>query len=126
LSLRPMFHQLAWRVQAHVLITVMAYQLVRLCQSKLERAHDGRSWATIRRVLSSHCYATILLPKPDGSVVRVRRPGEPERCQAEIYKALGVRPMSRLSASTMVIPAPAAQTENVVTQQNPDLITKDL
>jgi len=39
---------------------------------------------------------------------------------------LGVRPMSRLPASTMVIPAPAAQTENVVTQQNPDLITKDL
>ena len=126
LSLRPLFHQLEQRVKAHVLITLMAYQLTQYSLLKLERAGDGRSWSTIRRVLSSHCYATILLPRPDGSTIRIRRPGEPEQGQLDIYKALGVRPMNRLPASKMVVPASGGQTENVVTPKNPALSIKGL
>ena len=90
LGIRPAFHQTEDRVDAHVFITVLAYQLLRFCLHRLESKGDRRSWPTIRRVLSTHCYATIHLPTRNGSIVRLRRPGEPEAMQEEIYAKLGI------------------------------------
>jgi transposase len=90
LGLRPNYHQLEGRVDAHIFLTVMAYQLWRFITYTLEQQGDHRDWPTLRRVLQTHCYATVSLPTRAGTVVHVRRPGTPERCQQEIYEKLGL------------------------------------
>ena len=77
-GLRPNFHQTEDRGDSHVFQTILAYQMVRFALYKLEAAGDDRLWTTIRRILSTHCYATVHLPLEDGSCVHVRRPGEPD------------------------------------------------
>jgi len=90
LGLRPNFHQVTRRVNGHVFICILAYQLLRFIEQKLESVGDNRTWATIRRVLRTHCYTTIKLPTKDGKIYRIRKAGDPEECQKAIYRALGI------------------------------------
>jgi hypothetical protein len=90
LGLRPNFHQLEPRVDGHIFITVMAYQLLRFITYTLEQKGDVRDWPTVRRVLETHGYATVTVPTRSGTVVHLRRPGQPESCQAEIYAKFGM------------------------------------
>jgi hypothetical protein len=103
LGLRPNYHQLEGRVDAHIFITVLAYQLLRFITYTLEQKGDHRDWPTLRRVLQTHCYATVSLPTRSGTVVHVRRAGAPERCHEEIYEKLGINwkelPSKRITAA---------------------------
>lgn len=91
LGLRPNFHQVEHRVDAHIFVTVLAYQLLCYIQRSMEQAGDHRCWNTIRRVLQPHCYTTIFPPTKSGTVYRIRMPGNPELRQRAIYDALGIR-----------------------------------
>ena len=113
LGLRPAFHQVERRVDAHVFITVLAYQILRFVLYTLEKHHDTRSWRTLRHVLATHCYATIHLPLQDGTEHRLRKPGRPEACQWDIYRKLGITTMSNLPKSHVVVPA----TERIKTKK---------
>jgi transposase len=104
LGLRPAFHQVEHRVDAHVFITVLAYQILRFILYKLESAGDMRSWYTLRHVLATHCYATVELPLADGTVRRIRKPGRPEACQWDIYRKIGIHTMSKLPKTELTIP----------------------
>jgi len=121
LGLRPAFHQIEDRVNAHVFITVLAYQILRFILHTLESQEDTRSWYTLRHVLATHCYATIHLPLKGGTVHRLRKPGQPEACQWDIYRKLGISSMSHLPSSRTVHPTqgqartPAELTKSVVT-----------
>jgi transposase len=103
LGLRPNFHQREGRVDAHIFITVLAYQLLRSITYTLEQKGDHRDWPTLRRVLQTHCYATLSLPTRSGTVLHVRRAGAPERCQQEIYEKLGLNwkdlPVHKITAA---------------------------
>jgi transposase len=103
LGLRPNFHQREGRVDAHIFITVLAYQLLRYITYTLEQKGDHRDWPTLRRVLQTHCYATLSLPTRSGTVLHVRRAGAPERCQQEIYEKLGINwkdlPVHKITAA---------------------------
>lgn len=90
LGLRPNYHQTEIRVEGHVFITVLAYHLMWSILQTLETSGDHRSWETIRRILQTHAYTTILLPTQEGKLYRVRRAGQPEECQKAIYKILKV------------------------------------
>lgn len=90
LGLRPNYHQLEGRVDAHIFLTVLAYQLLRFITYSLEQEGDHRDWPTLRRVLQTHCYATVSLPTRNGTVVHVRRPGTPEGCHQQIYEKFGI------------------------------------
>ena len=90
LGLRPNFHQIEHRVDAHVFITILAYQLLQTILYPLRKAGDNRSWESIRRVLETHCYTTLLLPTSAGELHRIRKPGIPDERQSAIYRRLGV------------------------------------
>ena len=90
LGLRPNHHQIERRVDAHVFITILAYQLQRFITYTLETGGDRRQWDTLLLVLRTHCYATLLVPTRDGACYRLRRPGLAEECQREVYRQLGV------------------------------------
>jgi transposase len=90
LGLRPNPHQKEERVDAHVFICVLAYHLLRNILWTLEQKGDGRNWETLKRVLRTHCYTTILLPTSSGQTHRIRKAGQPEECQKAIYRNLGI------------------------------------
>jgi transposase len=62
LGLRPNRHHTEDRVDAHVFITVLAYHVLHYILHTLRSHGDTRSWATLKRVLKTHCYTTILVP----------------------------------------------------------------
>jgi len=90
LGLRPNFHQKEGRVDGHVFITVLAYQLLTHILAKLEREGDFRCWETIRRILKTHAYTTMIIPEIGGKVHRIRKAGNPDESQKAIYNSLGI------------------------------------
>jgi transposase len=94
LGLRPNFHQIENRVDAHMFISVLAYHILHSIEFKLRQKGDHRSWATIRDVLSTHQRLTIEYDvKEQGQVqrhhLRLCSIAEPEHKQ--IYERLGLK-----------------------------------
>ena len=102
LGLRPNYHQTEIRVEGHVFITVLAYHLMWSILQMLQASGDNRRWETIRRILQTHAYTTILVPTQEGKRYRVRRAGQPEECQKAVYKILKVDWRSLPQFSTVV------------------------
>lgn len=90
LGLRPNFHQLEDRVEAHVFISVLAYHLLCWVRERLRASGDTRDWKTVRRLLSTHSLATSKLPLEDGRVLHLRKPTIPGAEQALVYRKLGI------------------------------------
>ena len=106
LGLRPNRHQIDRRVEGHVWITILAYHLLCWIQETLADQGDHRRWQTIRRVLQTHCYTTIVVPTKGGKTYRLRKAGEPEELQKEIYEKLGVN-WQRLPQTKLEVEAAA-------------------
>ena len=90
LGLRPNFHQIEGRVDGHIFITVIAFHLWKWIRHKLDCDGDTRDWVTVRCLLRTHCYATLIIPCADGEVYHIRKPGRPESQQREIYRLFGI------------------------------------
>jgi len=90
LGLRPNFHQLEHRVDAHIFISVLAYHLLSWVRHHMDRAGDPREWKTLRRLLGTHSLVSTRLPLEDGRIVTVRKPSLPDAEQARVYKILGI------------------------------------
>ena len=91
LGLRPNHHQIEGRVEGHVFITILAYQLLRFIQYSFEQHGDTRSWQSIKRVLQTHTYATLIIPTRHGEVYRLRKAGLPEQSHKQIYNLFGIQ-----------------------------------
>lgn len=111
LGLRPNPHHKEERVDAHVFICVLAYHLLRTILWTLEQQGDHRSWETLKRVLQTHCYTTLLLPTQSGQTHRIRKAGQPEECQKAIYRHLGIE-WTGLPTTRSVLGSLTAQSEN--------------
>ncbi|HPB30336.1 MAG TPA: IS1634 family transposase [Candidatus Sumerlaeota bacterium] len=90
LGLRPFRHHTEDRTDAHIFISVLAYHLLRTLLYPLETSGDTRSWETIKRILSTHCYTTIHVPTKGEGTYRIRKAGKPDETQKGIYNALGI------------------------------------
>jgi transposase len=90
LGLRPNFHQIQNRVEAHVFISVLAYHQLCWVREKLHERGDMRDWKTVRRLLSTHSLATTRLPLEDGRVLHIRKPTIPDAEQAQVFQKLGI------------------------------------
>lgn len=102
LGLRPNFHRIEGRVDAHVFITTLAYHLLQYIMYTLRQNGDNRSWQTIRRILQTHCYTTIILPTRYGTIYRINKPGLPEERHKQIYRVFDIN-CQNLPQSRMVI-----------------------
>jgi transposase len=111
LGLRPNPHHKEERVDAHVFICVLAYHLLRNILWTLEQKGDNRNWDTLKRVLRTHCYTTILLPTHEGQTHRIRKAGHPEECQKAIYRNLGIA-WDHLPCNRSVVGSTSNQTED--------------
>ena len=90
LALRPNPHHLEDRVDGHVFISILAYHLLHAIEYYLRQKGEHLSWASVKRIVSSHSYSTTILPTKAGPVIHLRKPGLPESVHEYIYKKLDV------------------------------------
>lgn len=90
LALRPNYHHKENRVDGHVFISILAYHLLHAIEYTLRQKDMNVWWSSIKRVMSSHTYSTIIMPTVSGTVIHVRKPGIPEEIHKEIYEKLNI------------------------------------
>jgi hypothetical protein len=108
LALRPIWHQRADRVQAHILVCFLAYVLWKTLEQWQQRAGLGHSPRTILDELRTIHSTDIVLPTTDEREIRRRCVVRPTRAQALLLDRLGLdlphrlRMTSPLSAAVPV------------------------
>jgi transposase len=90
LAERPIFHHLEHRVDTHIFLCVLAYNLLVAIETTLLNQGVHTSWATVRQTLANHVVATISLPTSGGRVLRIRKGMTSELEHVELYRMLGV------------------------------------
>ena len=98
LSIRPIWHQKAERVQAHVLVCFLAYVLWKTLEQWQQRAGLGNSPRTILEELGRIQSTDVVLPLADDArrELRIRCVVRPDQAQALLLSRLGLRLPERL------------------------------
>ena len=104
LAIRPVWHQKAERIKAHILICFLGYALWKTLQQWQSRAGLGDSPRTILTELSRITAADVVLPLADGSAreLRIRCVVRPDRSQAILLDRLRLTLPERLRAPQTV------------------------
>lgn len=90
LGLRPIYHQLEGRIDAHLFITTLAYHVLHAIRYELGQCEITHSWEGIRRIMISQVRVTTAMQKKDGSLLRIRATAKPTVAQREIYRGLRI------------------------------------
>lgn len=90
LSIRPVFHQKDERVEAHIYLTILAYQLVNTIRYMLREKGIRHDWKNILRIMSTQTIQTIELPT-DKKDIHIRKPSKPIKEVQQIYQATGCK-----------------------------------
>ena len=96
LKLRPVWHQTAERVRAHILVCFLAYVLRKTLEGWSQRAVLGRSVPTILEEFARIQSTDVVMPTTDGHSVRLRCVVRPDRAQAILLNHLGLELPQRL------------------------------
>ena len=98
LSIRPVWHHKADRVQAHILVCFLAYVLWKTLEQWQQRAGLGNSTRTILEELGRIQSTDVVLPLADvpGRELRIRCVVRPDQAQAMLLDRLGLRLPERL------------------------------
>lgn len=98
LSLRPIWHQKADRVQAHILVCFLAYVLWKTLEQWADRAGLGHSPRAILQELKNLTSADVVLPTAEATPreLRLRCVVRPDPAQAALLDRLGLRLPERL------------------------------
>jgi transposase len=104
LSIRPIWHQKAERVQAHILVCFLAYVLWKTLEQWQQRAGLGNSPRTILEELARIQSTDVVIPLADGSrrELRIRCVVRPDKAQAMLLDRLGLRLPERLRVPSYV------------------------
>src|SRR5712691_1030833 len=96
LGIRPVWHQRADRVEAHILVCFLAYVLWKTLEQWQQRAGLGRSPRTILDELRRIQSTDVVLPTQDGRELRLRCVVRPDAAQAALLDRLGLELPERL------------------------------
>ena len=91
LGMRPVYHQLARRTEAHLFVSVLAYHLLAAITLTLRQQGDKRSFQTIKDQLSTHIRMTVMLRDDQDQIHHIRLSSTPEPTHREIYRLLEVK-----------------------------------
>lgn len=90
LGIRPVFHQKDGRIEAHIYLTILAYQLVNTIRHMLGEKGIRHDWKNILRIMSTQTIQTIKLPT-DKKDIHIRKPSKPIKEVQQIYQATGCK-----------------------------------
>jgi hypothetical protein len=89
LGLRPVFHQLDGRIEAHVFISFLAYCLHVTLEKDNKQAATGLSSRSVLARLSEIQMLDVTIPATDGRELRMRRHTKPEKVHQLLLDQLG-------------------------------------
>jgi hypothetical protein len=92
LGLRPVFHHTEGRAEAHLFITLLAYQLVQTIRRRLAAKGEHLSWSGLRAVLAVQQRVTATFRQRDGRTLHVRKATVAEPELRQIYDTLQIDP----------------------------------
>ena len=92
LGLRPIFHRKQARSDAHLFISVLAYQFVQIMRKRLAERGIHDSWASLRKILQLQRRVTSSFKTRGGRTLNVRKASLPESDLAPLYAALALDP----------------------------------
>jgi len=90
LGMRPVFHQKTHRVEGHIFITLLAYNLVHQIRLSLKEKEIHDSWATVRSTMSTQTRTTVTLQTQEQDQIHIRKSSYPKNAQQRILRALGL------------------------------------
>jgi transposase len=91
LQIRPVWHQKAERVQAHMLVCFLAYVLWKTLEAQCCQAGLGDEPRQVFHELSEITLVDVLLPTRNGVALRKRCIGQPNQHQLVLLQYLGLR-----------------------------------
>lgn len=86
LNLRPVYHQNDERIEAHLYLTMLAYQLVNTIRYMLKAKGIKHDWKNINRIMSTQKIQSIKLPTDKKDII-IRMPSVPIKEAKQIYDA---------------------------------------
>ena len=92
LGLRPIFHRKEARGDAHLFISVLAYQFVQIIRTRLAERGIHDSWASLRQILRVQRRTTSRFDTRGGRILSVRKASRPEQDLAQLYNVLALDP----------------------------------
>jgi hypothetical protein len=113
LAIRPIFHQLQHRVEAHLFVAFMGYCLLAALRKHIEPAAPGLSPRAVLEQLGAIKMVDVCLPTTDGRWLIMPRYTEPEPEQSMLLEKLGLQlpaqPPPRIRAGKLLIKEPEDQ-----------------
>ena len=104
LGMRPVFHQKTHRVEGHIFITQLAYNLVHLIRLTLKAQGINDSWETIRSKMSNQVRTTTSLRGEQGKQIHIRQSSNPNASQQRILNALNLHWLPGKKEKTIIVP----------------------
>lgn len=86
LNIRPIHHQKDERIESHIYLTILSYQLVNTIRYMLKENGIHDDWKNIRRIMSTQTLQTIVLPAEKKNI-SIEKPSRPIKEALAIYKA---------------------------------------
>jgi transposase len=102
LRLRPIWHRLGHRIEAHILICFLAYALQKTLEGWCQKAGLGRSPRKVLDELAQIQSTDVTFPTTDGRTVRLRCIVRPDPAQDALLARLGLDLPKRLRLPTGV------------------------
>jgi transposase len=108
LKVRPVWHQRADRVQAHILVCFLAFVLWKTLEMWQSRAGLGNSPRTVLEELGRIQSHDVVLPTATHGQIRLRCVTQPDAAQAALLDRLGITLPKRMRLAEYELPAVAA------------------
>ena len=110
LAIRPIFHQVGKRVEAHLFVAFMGYCLLAALRKHLEPAAPGLSPKAVLEQLAAIQMVDVCLPTSDGRWLIMPRYTEPEAEQLMLLEKLRLQlppqPPPRIRSGKLLLPEP--------------------
>jgi transposase len=113
LAVRPIWHQVQTRVEAHIFVAFMGYCLMAALRKHLEPAAPGLSPKAVLEQLAAIQMVDVCLPTSDGRWLIMPRYTEPESDQLMLLEKLGLtlppQPPPRIRGGKLLMREPDAE-----------------
>ena len=105
LGMRPVYHHKTRRVEGHIWITVLAYNLIHQLRRQLKEQGIDDSWETIRTTMSTQTRTTVTLCGLEQEQIHIRKSSYPKSGQQRILKALQLDWLAGKTEKTIIQPS---------------------
>ncbi|MBN9537142.1 MAG: hypothetical protein BGN99_05135 [Alphaproteobacteria bacterium 65-37] len=113
LRVRPIWHQRADRVQAHILVCFLAFVLWKTLEMWQQRAGLGNSPRTVLEELARIQSHDVVLPTATHGEIRLRCVTQPDAAQAALLDRLGIVLPKRMAPPTSTPPSRSPPEPNI-------------